>query len=193
MYRRQLDVILFSLNQHAWDVSSHWAAQLDLALTERPRETSDAVDAFLARTPALESVALFDTTLKQCTVNRGGRPGASLSEEELRRLVESGQERLQALLRFQRIDYRKLEPFVSADTAGGDGTIVLVFATSSREGDSEFAAMLFREQGFINRVYAPKLSEVASGEFVISIFKRGGSGACRLFRRRTRRSYISAA
>jgi hypothetical protein len=119
MYRRQLDVILFSLNQHAWDVSSHWAAQLDLALTERPRETSGAVNAFLMRTPALESVALFDTTLKQCTVNRGGRPGASLSEEELRRLVGSGQERLQALLRFQRIDYRKLEPFVNADTAGG--------------------------------------------------------------------------
>jgi two-component system phosphate regulon sensor histidine kinase PhoR len=174
MYRRQLDVILFSLNQHAWDVSSHWAAQLDLILIGRPRESSDAVNAFLARTPALESVALFDTTLTHCTVYRREAPGTSLSEEELRRIARSGQERLQALLRFQRIDYRKLEPFVNADTAGGDGTILLVFAARGRGGDPEFAAMLFREREFINRVYAPKLSEVASNEFVVTVFKKGG-------------------
>ena len=174
MYRRQLDVILFSLNQHAWDVSSHWAAQLDLALTGGPPERQDAVNAFLARTPALESVALFDTTLQRCTMYRRERMGTSLSEAELRRMLAPGEERLGALLRFQRIDYRKLEPFIGADTAGGDGTIVLVFAASGREGDLEFAAMLFREQGFIKRVYAPKLSEVGSSEFVITIFKKGG-------------------
>ncbi len=173
MYRRQLDVILFSLNQHAWDVSSHWAAQLDQALTRGASTRSDAVYAFLARTPALESVALLDTALNRCTVFQGDRPGGTLSAEHIRAIVTPGKERLQALLRFQRIDYRKLEPFIDADTAGGDGTIVLLFATSAREGDPEFAAMLFREQGFISRIYAPKLSEVASSEFVITIFKKG--------------------
>jgi two-component system, OmpR family, phosphate regulon sensor histidine kinase PhoR len=173
MYRRQLDVILFSLNQHAWDVSSHWAAQLDQALTGRPSERSEAVSAFLARTPALESVTLLDTTLRQWAEYHGEKPGRFLSEEELRAIVTPGKERLQSLLRFRRIDYRKLEPFVAADTAGGDGTIILLFATSGQEGDPEFAAMLFREQGFISRVYAPKLSEMASSEFVITIFKKG--------------------
>lgn len=174
MYRRQLDVILFSLNQHAWDVSSHWAAQLDLAMTERPLERPDAVKMFLARTPALESVALFDTTLKQFAVYLRDGAGRCLSEEQLRAIVTPGEERLGALLRFRRMDYRKLEPFINADTAGGDGIIILVFATSDRAGDPEFAAMLFRERGFISRVYAPKLSEVASSEFVIAIFKKGG-------------------
>ena len=173
MYRRQLDVILFSLNQHAWDVSSQWAAQLDLALTGMQPEKSEAINAFLARTPALESVALFDSTLTRCTVYHGDRSGRLLSEENIRAIVSPGKERLQTLLRFRRIDYRKLEPFVAADTATGDGTIVLLFATSGPEGDPEFAAMLFREQGFISRVYAPKLSEVASSEFVITIFKKG--------------------
>ena len=173
MYRRQLDVILYSLNQHAWDVSSHWAAQLDLALTGGEGERSEAISAFLSRTPALESVALLDTALEQCTVHQGEKPGGTLSAEEIRAIVNPGKERLQALLRFRRMDYLKLEPFVAADTASGDGTIVLLFATSGREGDPEFAAMLFREQGFISRVYAPKLSEVASSEFVITIFKKG--------------------
>jgi len=173
MYRRQLDVILFSLNQHAWDVSSHWAAQLDLALTGGASSRSDAVHAFLIRTPALESVALLDTALKGCTVYQGERPGGTLPAERIRAIVIPGKDRLQALLRFRRMDYLKLEPFVAADTAAGDGTIVLLFVTSGRGGDPEFAAMLFREQGFISRVYAPKLSEVASSEFVITIFKKG--------------------
>jgi two-component system phosphate regulon sensor histidine kinase PhoR len=173
MYRRQLDVILFSLNQHAWDVSSHWAAQLDPALTGGEGGRTEAIHAFLSRTPALESVALLDTALKRCTVYPGERPGGTLTAAQIRALAMPGKERLQALLRFQQIDYRKLEPFISADTAGGDGTIVLLFATSGGGGDPAFAAMLFREQGFISRVYAPNLSEVASSEFVITIFKKG--------------------
>jgi len=174
MYRRQLDAILFSLNMHAWDVCSHWATQLDLTLRDDVQGDRAVLEAFLNRTPTLETVILADTALKDIRIFRPeAATGQMLTAEEFLGLVRPAWSRLAALLRFQRVDYRKLEPFVIPDTVGGDGRILIVFARVMRNGSLSFAGLVFRERQFISRIIAPKLLDVSSGEFLLAAFRRG--------------------
>jgi two-component system phosphate regulon sensor histidine kinase PhoR len=77
------------------------------------------------------------------------------------------------MLRFRKADYRKLEPFVLPDDHPGDGRIMILFARAGRDGASGFAGLIFRERRFIDRVFGPKIADVASGEFLVAVFRRG--------------------
>ncbi len=174
MYRRQLDAILFSLNQHAWDVCSHWATQLDVTLLDKAQADRAVLTAYLGRTPALEAVVLADSSLRQLTIFRPGADTAGTpGPGRIHELLAAARPRLDALLRFQRLDYRKLEPFVLPDTAGGDGRILIVFSRGMSQGELAFAGLLFRERQFIDRIISPKLADVSAGEFLLGIFRRG--------------------
>jgi len=174
MYQRQLDAILFSLNQHAWDVCSQWATQVDLFILSGPASDRKRIDEYFERTPALQAVVLADSNLRELSVlRRPGDTGQALTTAEWNALVTPARSRLDAVRRFQRVDYRKLEPFVLPDTVGGDGRILIMFARAIGGGD--FAGLLIRERQFIQRVISPKLTEVASEEFILGVFRRGSA------------------
>jgi len=172
MYRRQLDGILFSLNQHAWDVCSQWATQVDLLLARDPAVDQRKLDEYLERTPALQAVVLADSNLQHVSIlRRHGETGDLLTPAEWNALVVPARPRLDAIRRFQRVDYRKLEPFVLPDTARGNGRILIMFARAIRPG--EFAGLLIREGQFIQRVITPRLTDVAAEEFILGVFRKG--------------------
>ena len=175
MYRRQLDAILFSLNQHAWDVSLGWATQLDLSLRDDAKSDMAALEEYLRRTPALDAVMLADSSFRDITLyQRRGDSTKTVTPATLVALMSPARDRLNALLRFQRVDYRKLEPFVLPDTASGNGHILIVFARVKRDGGVSFAGLLFRERQFIDRAISPQLTDLASEEFLLGIFRKGG-------------------
>jgi two-component system phosphate regulon sensor histidine kinase PhoR len=175
MYRRQLDAILFSLNQHAWDVSLGWATQLDLSLRDDANSDMAALEEYLRRTPALDAVMLADSSFRDIALyQRRGDSTKTVTPATLVALMSPAHDRLNALLRFQRVDYRKLEPFVLPDTASGNGHILIVFARMKRDGGVSFAGLLFRERQFIDRAISPQLTDLASEEFLLGIFRKGG-------------------
>lgn len=174
IYRRQLDAILFSLNQHAWDVSSSWATQLDRSLGNREVLPDPALQRFLERTPTLDAVVEMDSSARNVlnTVRPGG-DATPLSNDEIIACTDTARTRLDALLRYRRLDYRKLEPFVLSHARNGDGRIMILFARSLASGAEGFAGLVFQERRFIDLVIGPKIADVASGEFLVAVFRRG--------------------
>ena len=174
IYSRQLDAILFSLNQHAWDVSSGWATQADEAIGS-PNVIPDVrLNRFLERTPALDAVVIMDSAAhKVRNTLRPGGDATGVSNNEITACTDTARSRLDALLRFRAVDYRKLEPFVLPETGTGDGRIMILFARSAESGADGFAGLIFRERRFIDRVFGPKITDVASGEFLVAVFRRG--------------------
>jgi two-component system phosphate regulon sensor histidine kinase PhoR len=174
IYRRQLDAILFSLNQHAWDVSSSWATQLDESIGSGDTLPDPGIARFLARTPTLDAVVEMDSSARR--IRNTVRPvgdGFPVSNNEIEACTDTARSRLDALLRFRKVDYRKLEPFVLPDAPTGDARIMILFARSVASGDPGFAGLVFQERRFIDRVIGPKIADVASGEFLVAVFRRG--------------------
>lgn len=173
MYRRQLDAILFSVNQHAWDVSSRWAVMLDAEMIAQG-SAGAAARSILAQVAALDAVVLADPGLQTLTIALGdsARPGA-ITAEGVRSVLAPAADRLAALQRFQRAEYRKLEPFILPPAAGNDACLLIVFAVGEPGSAVTLAGFAIRERPFIDRVLSAKITDAAAGEFIVGVFRRG--------------------
>lgn len=194
VYERQLDAVLFSVNQYAWDVSNGWLNTLQnsvLAVTgpgshtdteriarSRPSDAASELrwrvlpDA-LRRQPAVLLAAVMDT---QFTIHRVLRkPGSARgSDDRLSRLLVQlrdslGTRRtsLARLLQLRQSGYNKLEPVLlpSPDAAA---TLCLVTVTSDAAGRNAYTVLCIDSEEFIRNILAPKLQEIASTEFILA-------------------------
>ncbi len=174
VYQRQLDVILYSLNQYAWDVSAHWAAALRLSLDENSRAPEAGMRAFLERNSAVESVVIADSAGGRLVlVSRDTAASGRALQESLAVHLRSERGRLDQLLRYRSLEYRKLEPFVLPSPVGGNVRIALIFANDSSAGLPEFAGLVFLEDEFIAKMLAGRLADAAGQEFVLAVFRKG--------------------
>jgi two-component system, OmpR family, phosphate regulon sensor histidine kinase PhoR len=176
LYRRQLDVMLTSLNQHAWDISAHWAATLQAQLMDPGKPVAERVPSFLNRTPVVESVVLADSAGRN--VQLFSRPGATLSPQMRDSLAErfrTQSDLLQQLVRYRSLDYRKLEPLILRGSGVDEKRIALIFANDPALPLPRFGGLVFREDEFITKMLAERMSSAAGEEFVIAVFRKGAS------------------
>ena len=103
----QLDALLFSVNQHAWDVTNAWAGRLQAVPgISRPGdgyaityETWVGIRALFRAVPAVETVLSFDTTLAEGGAATAAAFRAAYGPARARRLVER-----------RAVGYRQLDP-----------------------------------------------------------------------------------
>ncbi len=174
LYRRELDVVLYSLNQYAWDVSAHWAAMLQTQMLEPGSSMDERVQAFLRRTPVVESVMTADSAGKNLRLTV--RTGAAVTrgqEDAVAAQFRSRSEPLQQLVRYRSLEYRKLEPIILRGATGSAQRIALVFANDSGTALPQFSGLLFREDEFITTVLAGRLQDAAGEEFALAVFRKG--------------------
>ena len=166
----QLDALLLSVNQHAWDVTNAWASRLqsvaemsvpgdDYAITY---ETWVALQAFFRSVPPVETVLSFDSTLAQ-----GGaateRTDGEATADAFRQAYRGG--RVRRLLERRRAGYRQLDPVPIPG-----GRLALAFAVERPGGPPRVVALVVEPLPFVQYVVMPKLREVSRGGLVAGIF-----------------------
>ena len=182
----QLDGLLFSVNQNAWDVATGWADRLSWVRAEGvPWEISaEAADDFFAAVPAVSAVFVADTALAAASVYEpGARLGLDTDQAQavsdraaqawmdfVQRDVPDGLVR--ALVEQREAGYRKLEPVTLSS-----GRLGLVFVASGARGDADgpprVLCMVIQPEPFVEMVVAPKLREVALGGVELGVFAGG--------------------
>lgn len=178
LYRRQLDVMLYSLNQYAWDLSAYWAGTLRLQMQKPGRSAEQGARLFLERTPVVESIVIADSGGDNATiVLREDVPAYVAVKETLVAQLRRHNESLEQLLRYRSLEYRKLEPFVVGGPSAADQRIALIFANDSGSALPRFAGLVFREEEFITKMLAGRLAEAAGEEFVLGVFRKHQSSA----------------
>ena len=172
----QLDALLFSVNQHAWDVTNAWAARLQAVPgISRPGddyairyETWVGIRALFRAVPAVETVLSFDTALAE-----GGaatfRDDGAATAAAFRAAYSAGRARRHVERRA--LGYRQLDP-VSLP----GGRLALAFAVDAAE-DARAAgtaprlvALVVAPGPFVDYVVMPKLREVSRGGLVLGVF-----------------------
>jgi two-component system phosphate regulon sensor histidine kinase PhoR len=176
LYRRQLDVMLYSLNQYAWDATAHWAAALQADMQDPRRPMEDRVQKFLSRVPVVEAVVIADSTGRD--IRFTARKGITLSpavRETLATHLQAPDTRLAQLIRYRSLDYRKLEPVVVRGASPGEQRIALIFANDPASTLPRFAGVVFREDEFIVKMLSGRVTEAAGQEFIIGVLRKGHS------------------
>lgn len=174
-YERQLDAILFSINQHAWDVSTHWTTELRSGLWEETVPPRDAFRGFLARTPAVARVDLLDSSFQEIlSVSRAGEGENTGRPSLLPRLLRSDSLRFRQLTRYATAaEYRKIEPLLIPREEGGAESLALVVVVNDRKSRPLFLALTVQQETFISTVIGPKLSDLGGEDFVLGAFRSG--------------------
>jgi two-component system, OmpR family, phosphate regulon sensor histidine kinase PhoR len=179
MYRQQLDVVLFSVNQYAWDAVSAWAGTLQNLISDRKSHSSGelvkSIHEFIGQRGTVQTVFVCDTSLKNIVLVESGRPNVRLtrfSEDRIRRELDKGRERLDRLLDFQRVDYRKIEPLAFTDSLAMEIPVVLVFVVKDDVSAPHIVGMVLDARSFIHDILLRKLGEAAGDEFVLAAINK---------------------
>lgn len=171
VYRRQLDAVLFSVNQYAWDAASSWANTITNTLAS-PADTGRLHEPFLRDNPAIQAIMVVDSAAKNFFYVVPNRPHPR--PEIVTGAVRRERERIDRLFRLRQSDYRKLEAIALDDAAGADTLMMLAFVIPGSGDDApRLAGMILDPEAFVRTVLAQKITEGAGDEFVLAVFRRG--------------------
>jgi two-component system, OmpR family, phosphate regulon sensor histidine kinase PhoR len=174
VYRRQLDAVLFSVNQYAYDAASSWANTIASSLPGRTGlDRNAALDMFLRNTGSIRAVVLSDIDAHQIRVIPG--TGTPLPDTAfVGRRLRSENARLGRLVSLWNSGYRKLEGLPLADGPDPDTLIMLAFVASPAGALSDtIAGIVLNPDRFVRSVLAQKITEGAGEEFQLAVFRRG--------------------
>lgn len=175
VYRRQLDVALFSVNVFAWDVVNGWGSELALLFRESKLPAgvaAPALKAFFDGHTAVSGVILADTAGKKPTYfpAAGGKNPAV--EASCAALFASEAEKVGRLPGLSRQNYRKIESFVLRDSAGKPATVVMAFVFPDAAGGLLLAGIRLEETRFVNEVLASRFRDASENEFILAVVRQ---------------------
>ncbi len=154
IYQRQLDAILFSVNQYVLDVASGWATQIE---NEIPTSRFERI---IQSNPSIKSIIVSDTSLSNITVFPSNKSSHRAS-------ITSQKEMIARLVRYQAASYRKLEPVIETDST----TIIFFVSPSS----INVVGIVISNERFINDIISKKLIDIAHNDFVIAVDRQSTS------------------
>ncbi|GAB5537720.1 MAG: hypothetical protein Rubg2KO_39690 [Rubricoccaceae bacterium] len=169
----QLDGLLFSVNQNAWDVATTWADRLAWLRADDGNPTSidwEAAQAFLSVTTAVSSFVVADTSLENVAVIEA-LVGAGAPVDTAAVLAAIAPSTIRSLLSQHAAGYRKLEPIPFPD--GRLGLVFVADGAGSRDADGppRVLCMIVEPEPFVQNVVMPKLREVALGGVELGVFR----------------------
>lgn len=155
MYGRQLDAILFSVNQHILDIASSWATQIE---NELPKNRFGRI---FSSNPAIVSILISDVDL------RASKGYPMQNPEDIKKL-RAHRDKIDRLIRYQSLSYRKLEPVIDSDS-----TLIILFIPVT--ASSQVIGIIVHTERFINDVVGKKLSEIAQNDFILTVNRASNS------------------
>ncbi|HEX9006122.1 MAG TPA: ATP-binding protein [Bacteroidota bacterium] len=168
-YARQLDGVLSSVNQFAWDVVSGWATSLSAGLAGNdPPDT--VLRTALERHAAVDAVFLADTT-GGVQALAAARPDPRLGGK-LDRVASRAAAGFERLLRLRQTGYVRLEPFV-LDSTAGDMRVALLFVAGGNV--ARLGGFVVDPEKFVTEILGPRLLETAGTEFIVAVFRTGSA------------------
>lgn len=174
-YRQQLDAILFSVNQHAWDIASVWANRTtELTRNGLPFSTVDqpGIDAFLANTVSVKALFSSDTLLKNIYLlhsSASKETSAHITKESVLGALKADSGKISRLIQQKRQNYRRIESFALPKDTGHGGLIGLVFLSDIEGHSARPEGMIIDPRDFVRDVIGQKLVESAGDDFVLAV------------------------
>lgn len=164
IYQKQLDAVLFSVNQYSEDVARNWMNRIeayDRANGFASTDAEEQLKGMINENPSIKYVFVSDTTFKQNTVFK------SLSKLEndsrLIEILKKQSKLVKRLLSYQSANFNKIEPLPSQDD-NNDQYLISVSKNGLLHG------IVINKQGFIKKELSDKFRSLSQSEFAFVVF-----------------------
>ena len=175
IYERQLETMLYSVNQHAWDMANSWASalqQMVFAAADDVDSIRAHIQTFLIETPTVESIFITDSLFAPIASAFQNEGNTAWDIETIFTSASALDETVTLLLQRIRADYRQLQPIVFSQQSG-QTSVALLFAMASYGQAPKLLSMVLNTDAFVQNVLVPKMQEVARQSFVIVLSHEG--------------------
>jgi len=155
IYKRQLDVILFSVNQYSEDVVRSWSFRL-LSIVESYRDSeksmNENINSFYKENSVMQYMFLSDSSLAVNKAFMRSREGTVIikDNQDIKLVLEKNNKLILRLYRYKSSGFTKLEPLNSSVLKE---TQVLVYVLDDRR----LCGLVIDPQDFVRDVLASKL------------------------------------
>ena len=178
-YLRQLDAILFSVNQYCWDIVNNWTSGINSYYANQMNSSHQPdLARFSSVKEVLTTLLLLDSlgqTLELINPELEA-PQRQQLKQEMFQFFSSNPAVISGLLRFEKSGYRKIEPVVLSDPENGSTKRLFLFfsqtASTSRNNQLLFG-MQINIGRFITQIILPKISEIAQDRFDLTVYYQG--------------------
>lgn len=177
VYRQQLDVVLFSLNQYSWDVANSWANAIDEILSPNPtteKERASLLASFLRDNAAIQGLFIAYEGSHSPRIYGpalGSAQPPRLSPAEISAALANESALISRLRELKATGYRKIDPIFITE-ADGTRSLALVFISGGEEGKPHVIGMVLDAERFVTENLARKMDEAAGDNFLLSVNRK---------------------
>jgi two-component system phosphate regulon sensor histidine kinase PhoR len=173
-YSKQLDAILFSVNQYSDDVISSWRRdRMNLVLAKEasnPEQLNAKLESFLNVNKFILSIFFADSL--QANNTSSLIFDSSLAKFDIKAFLNKNSSIIKKLYTYERGGYNKIEPLENEST---DSRTVLVFLLDDPLKLKNICVMVIDPEKYVNNVLGVKIREIAEENFIITCSKINSS------------------
>ncbi len=166
IYEKQLDAILFSINQYSDDVLSNWITKVESA---KEATADEAFQKLLSLNPSLNRVFVIDTIQDKPVIKFFSLDSTADWEDKVQQAFHSNPEITQQLIEFKNSGFQKT---ISLNNNWGNPLFhCIIYISQTLEG-YQVVGLIIDSESFIHDLVGPRLQMVAKDQFVLSVFKK---------------------
>jgi len=180
IYDRQMDAILFSINQYAWDMCSSWSNRVELSYNQPAERRVIKIEEFLKDTPSLKLLFISDSLGNNVNFFRQKTDSLSqmIDPASLQERLKSETSLLRRIIYRKRVGYSKIESIILPQSDDKNPMLImLLFPLDTFEKDYLIGGMVLEARLFINQIIGPKMNEYAERNLTLGIFNPGVDAA----------------
>ena len=168
IYKNQLDVIIFSVNQYSEDVVRSWSFRFQSIIENSPSTKTNFnknLNSFFEENTVIQSMFISDSslTINKTFIKSANKIALEKNNWEIKQVLDNNKKLISRLYKYKSSGFTKLEPLNSMNIKG---TQVLVFVLDDRR----LCGLVFDPQDFVNDILSAKIQSVAREELAIAVF-----------------------
>lgn len=169
IYTRQLESVIFSINQYSDDVVSGWASEIDDLSTQEGADREKQIEDFIRGHLSVNFVFFSDSALPDhFYASRSFRDSIPKYQSYFSELLMNQEGTIKRLLQYMRSGYQKIQP-LDIDLPNQS---LFLFASEVSESEYNVCGLVVNTESFIRENLGPRIQSVARNTFYISVFNR---------------------
>lgn len=172
-YSKQLEAILFSVNQYADDVINRWMSQIQAGAASESPEMPPSISGLLELHEALTAVFLADTLngSPHWNVYALDDRVAKGAADVLNDTTWQRRETFRQLLNYRRSGFQKIEA-IEGPSPDEEPAQWFFFIVQSENEIPRVAGTLIQPERFVEDLIGPRLQGIARDQFVLSVIRK---------------------
>lgn len=166
IYVRQLESVIFSINQYSDDIVSSWANKLEQDIQNRKQQTEEVARAFINRNKSVEIVFFTDSLMINQVYFKNPNNKQDTLKNSLQEIISENKKQISRLQQYMDGGYRKIQP-IDIDLPNSS---LFIFAFKDSGQNIKLCGIIVKSLVFIKENLGPKMQSVARDEFYFSVF-----------------------